>query len=138
MGTASIQRDRFCGSLDWLSLGTGLFGAGYAAGTMAPTEKDAYREFKASSKLPPHYEHFNPFIYSLENSFPLIRLGQVDHWQASLDLQWQNTPQPWMPRSLSPLMSPWALRRFRWLQICLGWFFTTMGVAAVTGVIRKE
>lgn len=129
-------------SLLWLAglsvLGTGLFGAGYVAGSMAPTDKDAYPDFKASSKLPPHYEHFNPFIYSLENSFPLIRFGQADHWQASPDLQWQYMSRPWMPQPVSWLISPWSLRRFRWLQICLGWFFTTMGVAAVTGVVRRE
>jgi hypothetical protein len=129
-------------SLWWLAgltiLGTALFGAGYVAGSMVPTDKEAYSEFKASSKLPPHYEHFNPFIYSLENSFPLIRFGQADHWQASPDSQWQYLPRPWMPQSLSRLISPWSLRWFRWLQISLGWFFTTMGVAAVTGVVRKE
>ncbi len=129
-------------SLLWLVgltvLGTALFRAGFTAGSMAPNEKDAYREFKASGKLPPHYEHFNPFIYSLENSFPLIRFGQADHWQAALDAQWQYSPRPGMPEPLSWLTSPWSLRRFRWLQICLGWFFTTMGVAAVTGVVRRE
>jgi hypothetical protein len=129
-------------SLRWLTgltaLGTALFGAGYLAGSMAPTDKDAYSELNASSKLPPHYEHFNPFIYSLENSFPLIRFGQADHWQASPDLRWRYLPRPWMPQSLSWLVSPWSLRRFRWLQISLGWFFTTMGVAALTGVVRRE
>jgi len=119
-------------------LGTAVFGAGYAVGSMAPNDKDAYLEFKASSRLPPHYEHFNPFIYSLENSFPLIRFGQADHWQASLDAQWRFSPRPWVPESLSWFLSPWTLRRFRWLQICLGWFFTTMGVAAVTGIVHRE
>jgi sRNA-binding regulator protein Hfq len=129
-------------SLFWLAgltaLGTILFTAGYAVGSIAPNDKDAYIEFTSTSSLPPHYEHFSPFIYSLENSFPLIRFGQADHWQPVLDAQQQATPKTWIPQSLSFLISPRCLRRFRWLQICLGWFFTTMGVAAVTGIVRKE
>jgi hypothetical protein len=129
-------------SLWWLAgltaVGALIFNIGYAAGSIAPNEKEAYVQFAANGSLPPQYEHFNPLIYSLENSFPLIRFGQTEHWQAALDVNQRATAKPWIPKSLSQITSPWSLRRFRWLQICLGWFFTTMGVAAVSGIVRKE
>jgi hypothetical protein len=129
-------------SLWWLAgltaLGALVFSIGYAAGSIAPNEKEAYVQFTANGSLPPQYEHFNPLIYSLENSFPLIRFGQTEHWQPALDVNRRSTAKPWIPKSLSQITSPWSLRRFRWLQICLGWFFTTMGVAAVSGIVRKE
>jgi hypothetical protein len=124
--------------LGLVALGLTLFGSGYAAGSIAPTEKEAYSTFKQASQLPPHCDGFNPFIYSLENSFPLIKLGQIDHWQPDPDKHWQLHPRDWVPRSLYWLFSPWSLRWFRWIQICLGWFFATMGIAAVTGIVRKD
>ena len=62
-------------------LGVVLFWGGYCAGSIAPTDKQAYDSFKQNSQLPHNYEGFHPFVYSLENSFPLVKLGQVDHWQ---------------------------------------------------------
>jgi hypothetical protein len=129
-------------SLIWLVgltvLGAVLFRAGYAAGSIAPSDKDAYLEFTIIGSPPPQYEPFNSFIYSLENSFPPIRFSQAEHWQPAAGAPWQYKAHPWMPRGTSWLISPWSLRRFRWLQISLGWFFTTMGVAAVTGIVRRE
>ena len=51
------------------------------AGSFAPTDKDAYVYFTVEHRLPDHYERFHATIYSLENSFPLVKLGQVDRWQ---------------------------------------------------------
>jgi hypothetical protein len=44
---------------------------------MRPVDKDAY----ANAELPAQYPHFQPFVYSLENTFPLVKLGQTDKWQ---------------------------------------------------------
>jgi hypothetical protein len=129
-------------ALWWLAalaiLGTAIFSAGYAAGSLGPSEGDAYKQFRASGIVPPNYEHFNPLIYSLENSFPLIRFGQTDHWQPALEPSWQRASGSWISGYLAWVVSPWSLRWIRWIQILLGWFFTTMGVAAVTGIVRKE
>jgi len=80
-------------------LGTAIFGTGYAAGSISPTEKVAYGSFKHNGELPPNYNRFNPLVFSLENAFPLIRLGQVDSWQTDPDKAWKSHPENWVSRS---------------------------------------
>jgi len=117
-------------------------------GAMAPTEKNAYEEYRADGYAPAHYPPFSPLIYSLENCLPLVKFGQDDHWQPD------PTPRPrenvpslaagWRARFKSLLLvglpdrvtSPVALRWFRWIMIALGWLLATFFVAAVSGVIK--
>ncbi len=129
-------------ALWWLAtltvLGLILFWGGYAAGSIAPTDKDAYGSFKQNSHLPPHYESFHASIYSLENALPLVKLGQVDRWQPDPNAEWVCKPARWVPRPLCVALSPTPLRWFRWAQICLGWILATLFVAGVTGIVRKD
>jgi len=101
-------------------LGFGIFGAGYSRGGIVPTDKAAYDLFRNQHAPPSYYERFHPLVYSLENSFPLVKLGQADRWQPD------------------PLPGWRGLRIFRWFQICAGWFLATMFVAGVTGVVRRD
>jgi hypothetical protein len=129
-------------ALWWLAaltvLGLILFWGGYALGSIAPTDKVAYNSFKQNSHLPPHYESFYASIYSLENSLPLVKLGQVDRWQPDPNAEWVCKPAKWVPRSLCVALSPTPLRCFRWAQICLGWILATLFVAGITGIVRKD
>ncbi len=83
-----------------------LFSGGYFAGSVTPTDKDAYACFKKGGQLPPHYETFHASIYSLENSFPFVKLGQADRWQPDPDPHWQHRPigraPPWFRLVLPP------------------------------------
>jgi hypothetical protein len=115
-----------------------LFSGGYAIGSVAPTDKDAYLSFKQASQLPPYYERFDPFIYSLENSFPPIRTGQADHWQPDPSLRWQCMPISRPFSWLCSLFAPRTLRIFRRIQVYLGWFFTSMVIAGLADIVRKE
>jgi len=117
------------------ALGSMFYWAGYTAGYIVPTDDKVYTAVRGAHALPPHYERFHASIYSLENAFPLVKLGQADRWQAD--------PSP--DSSLSYNMaaktiaiSPRFLRVFRWAQICLGWFIASMGAAAVSGIVRKD
>ncbi len=114
-----------------------LFWGGYLAGSVTPTDKDAYACFKKGGQLPPHYETFHASIYSLENSFPLVKLGQADRWQPDPNHS-QYRPTKWAPRWLRLVLSPPLLRWFRWVQICLGWILATLFVAGITGIVRKD
>lgn len=110
------------------ALGWGVFRLGYAAGAMAPTDKDAYSFFveqcrKQHCQPPEYYERFHAFVYSLENSVPLVKLGPEEKWQ---------------PDPVGPVMWPGFLRWFRWGQICFGWFLTTLFVAGVSGIVRRQ
>ncbi len=68
---------------------TGLAGLGwiiyrrsYLAGGMVPTDKDACAKFRETdAQVPGHYPSFSPLVYSVENSLPLVKLGQGDKWQ---------------------------------------------------------
>ena len=77
-------------------------------------------------------QRFSPLFYSLENTFPLVKLGQADKW----------TPNPWPPVP-DPGRDFWKwmklsgfLQVFVWVQILLGWFLATLFVAGLLGVFR--
>ena len=104
-------------------------------GLMVPSDTDAAEALRSTGKLPPDYPRFHPLIASLENTFPLIKLGQADNWQPD--------PSPASPfkgsvfqrlRQLVALKR--SLRWIVWAQILLGWLLATLFVAAVTGLIR--
>jgi len=78
----------------WEVLGLSLLGwiiyrRSYLAGNMVPTDKDAYTAFH-SNGLPNSYVRFSPLLYSVENSLPLVKLGQADKWQPEPNMA---TPQ---------------------------------------------
>jgi len=76
------------------ALGWIIYRRGYLAGTMVPTDKDAYNDVKSNHCLPPHYAPFAPLILSLENSLPLVKLGQADKWQPDAGSSSQTTAPP--------------------------------------------
>lgn len=121
------------------AFGFGLYYCGYYAGSMVPTEKDAYTFLRCNNRPPNYYEPFHASIFSLENSFPLVKLGQVDHWKPDPN---QDESARLAVRglrfSIRTLVLTRVLRVFGWAQILLGWLFATMGVAAVTGLARKD
>jgi hypothetical protein len=136
--------------LGWL-----LYRRAYLAASITPIEKEAYEEFKKPSHLPPpHYRRFSPFIYSLENSLPLVTFGQGDSWQPEPNIallpprhgNWAfrlgqfvaslRHAAEWKARFLLYIASPVFLRRFLWAQILLGWILATLFAAGVTGLVR--
>lgn len=107
------------------AIGWGLFRQGYFGGAMAPTDKDAYYFFRVQARPPDHYPRFTVSVYSLENTVPLVNLGQKDHWMPD-------------PNAQGSRRMPEFLLWFRWSQVLLGWLLATLFVAGVTGVVRKE
>jgi hypothetical protein len=84
---------------------------------MIPTETQAFQSFNQNGHAPAGYERFYPLIYSLGNSIPPLSLDQNKHWQ---------------PNPCSSLVTYW-----RYAHVFLGWVLTTLGVIAITGLIRK-
>jgi len=64
---------------------------------------------------------FNPFIYSLEVFIPLVDLRQESYW---------------LPNTEGSYGA--SFRAYFWLHIILGWVSSTLLVAALTGLVRKE
>jgi hypothetical protein len=78
------------------ALGWVIYRRSYLAGTVVPMDKDAYESFKLHGEPPTHYGGFAPLVYSVENSLPLVKLGQADKWQPD-----PNSGHPASPRGTS-------------------------------------
>ena len=86
---------------------------------------------------------FNPFIYSLESFLPLVDLQQSRFWtpNASPHLGPKVLLSPFKsltesPHQFGPNFGRY-LRWYLWLHVLAGWFFTSMIIAGVTGLVRK-
>ena len=129
-----------------VALGWVVYGHARYTGIMAPTSNEAYKEFHSNGGHPPaYYQPFNPLIYSLENSVPLARFGQSDHWQPD------PVPQPRAPQgSVSRVkyllfvklpywrFYPSALRGLRWFMIGAGWLVVFSFVVAIARSLKAE
>jgi hypothetical protein len=112
-----------------------IYRRGYRMGIMVPSDKDAARELQTTGKLPTHYPRFHPFIASLEYTFPLVKLGQADKWQA--DPSCAPSAEGKLFRRLAQMITlRRSLRWIIWAQILLGWLLATLFVGAVTGLVQ--
>jgi hypothetical protein len=93
---------------------------------LSPSERVPLKDYAAAllrdgKPLPAGYPPFNPLIYSDDVLLPFVNLHQKDYW----------APNSERPRGC------WA-RRYLPVHIVAGWFFTTLFVVGVTGLIRRE
>jgi hypothetical protein len=72
------------------------------------------------------YPTLNPFIYTLENALPLVKLGQDEKWAPDC----RHT-------ATSLLTSYWFLMWSRWILILSGWFQATVLAAALSGRFKQ-
>jgi hypothetical protein len=101
-------------------------------GMMVPSDKDAYVKFKSTpSALPSHYPRLHPVVFSLENTFPLVKLGQTERWQCDPEPGETSNSRRGQFFSLGRL-----LRSAIWIQIILGWLLATLFLAAVSGIVQ--
>jgi hypothetical protein len=120
-------------------IGSSIYWVAYNTGSIVPTQKESYAFFETHCYPSNEYERFHAVPYSLENSFPLVKLGVQDKWATA--------PEARVPAcsstdvtspALRVISEPRFLRWFRWTQICLGWVLTTLFVGGVTGILRKS
>jgi hypothetical protein len=125
-------------------IGWAVFAGARAAHAMVPRDETAYAQFKAHGVPPDHYEPLAPFVYSLENSLPLVKLGQTDRWEPDPAPAWRHAvnqqagANPGEPENSSLLASSRFLFAFQRLQVLLGWVLATLFVAGVTGIVQKD
>jgi hypothetical protein len=93
---------------------------------MAPTERDAYVNWATGKAPVSAYPRFQPFVYSLENSLPLVKLGQDDRW----------APDPGF-QSWGHMLVYWLLMWSRWILILMGWLQATVLAAAVSDRFKQ-
>jgi hypothetical protein len=108
-------------------LGTLLFRYGYHRHWVIPTDHGAYEMFRKTGTPPVDYQSFNSFVYSLETFVPLIDLHQATYWLPNANSQAEGSEKSY---------SGQVLRWYLWIHIVLGWVFTSMLLAGLTGLIK--
>jgi hypothetical protein len=111
-------------------VGWGIYAGARAAGTMVPKDSQAYEYFRKNGRPPGSYEQLGPLVFSLENSLPLVKLGQTDYWRPD--------PAPERSGTGGWSTSPRFLFGFLRLQTLLGWILATLFIAGVTGIVQKD
>jgi hypothetical protein len=118
---------RICWSIALtLMVGTLIFAGAFSSGAMLASvqiQPNAVLPNGESKNLSAHYPPFHPFVYTLENAVPLVKLGMDEKWMPDP----KHKPQPWFPQFrwlnwLGWFNSYWFLVRSRVLLIFLGWF----------------
>jgi hypothetical protein len=125
-----------------MAIGWGVYAGAAANRAMVPKDEKAYTYFKANGTAPGHYEPFNALVFSMENSLPLVKLGQTDYWQPDPTPNFHpDTASSVAPHASSPDAPGTGSRLlfgFLRLQILLGWILATLFIAGVTGIVQKD
>jgi cytoskeletal protein CcmA (bactofilin family) len=123
-----------------------VFGWAFQLGTIASTDANAEKASNQSGTLSRTSESFCALAYAIDVFVPIIDLGQRAKWHPVIDKLDRDVPQvtqgsficngPPLPNGLN--LPGWVVRVFRWLDIVAGWFFTSLFVAGITGLVRKS
>jgi hypothetical protein len=120
---------RICWSIAFtLTVGTMIFAGAFSSSAMIASvevQPNALLPIPSgeSRNLSVHYPLSQPFLYTLENAVPLVKLGMDEKWMPDP----KHKPQPWFPQFrwldwLGWFNSYWFLVMSRVLLIFLGWF----------------
>jgi hypothetical protein len=119
----------------FVGLGTLLFGWGYRARLITPTDESAYTTFVKTGTPPLHYPPFASFVYSLENFLPVVELHQGAYWRPNP----RHTPARkgrvlrWGGDRIPAMLLRWYL----WVHILAGWTITPLLFAGLAGLLRN-
>jgi hypothetical protein len=119
-----------------LLLGTLIFAGAGRSNAMMESFRDQ-SDAKALARSA-HYPPFQPFVYTVDNAVPLVKLGMDEAWMPDR----AHVPRPWFPGHpwldwLRVFNSYWFLAISRWLIILLGWFQATVLAAALSGRFKQ-
>ena len=81
-------------------------------------------------------ETFCPWVYSLDTFLPIVDLHQEGRWlpnRGGGDLVTAFCPDRYVGITWGELLYMWF-----WLEILLGWLLTTLALAGLTGLIRRD
>jgi len=128
-------------ALWWILLfvifGTALFGWGYRARLITPTEESAYESFCATGIPPAHYPPFSSFVYSLENFLPVVDLHQETYWRPNPRHRPTGDKPATAAESFRETLPAHLLRWYLWLHILAGWTITPLLFAGLAGLLRS-
>ncbi len=118
--------------------GTVLFGLGYRARIVTPTDEAAYREFVESGIAPPHYSPFHAFVYALEHFLPVVELSQGEYWRPNPRRATKGRSRLLRSDFDFGLVPGRLLRWYLWFHILAGWTLTPLLFAGLSGLVRPE
>ena len=122
-----------------LLIGTSIFTLGGSKQAMIETvryQPNAITDNGGVKLVSSLYPKYQPFVYTLENAVPLIKLGMDEKWAPNPSPEFR---QPWYPRIhfLYFLSDYGWLNFWRWALIVGGWVQATIFAAAVADRFRK-
>lgn len=108
-------------------LGAFLFDRAMALGIMVPAKErvlmdDRYKDPRIVREWLPAYPAFQPIAYSIDTFVPILNLHQESYWLPD------GAKEPF----------GWIYRAYLWLHIIVGWALTTVAVAGLTGLVKKD
>ncbi|MDS4011156.1 MAG: hypothetical protein RKK15_07135, partial [Defluviicoccus sp.] len=106
-----------------IAFGTLIFSGPVGGGAMLPVKlgEAQVTAYRTCAALPSGYPRFQPLVYAIDTALPIIDFHQ-EAW--------------WMPDG-ADVRGFWT-QIYLWLHIALGWLLTTLGIAAVTGIIKRD
>ena len=106
-----------------IAFGTLIFSGPVGGGVMLPAKlgEAQVTAYQTCAALPPGYPRFQPLVYAIDTALPIIDFHQEAWW----------LPDEAGVRGLGTQV-------YLWLHIALGWLLTTLGIAAVTGIIKRD
>ncbi|MGA2350589.1 MAG: hypothetical protein ABSF70_09180 [Terracidiphilus sp.] len=122
-----------------LLIGTSIFTWGGWQHAMIETvryQPNAIKENGEVKPVSPHYPKYQPFVYTLENAVPLVKLGMDDKWTPDPS---PDFCRPWFPRKpWLYFISTYGILVFtRWALIVGGWIQATILAASVADRFKK-
>ncbi|MBL4691188.1 MAG: hypothetical protein JKY68_06975, partial [Rhodospirillales bacterium] len=83
------------------------------------------RYFNSGGRWRPlDYPAFSAAWYSLDVFLPIVDLHQESYWLPG--------------KTDGPVLWAWRYKIWLWVEILLGWFLTTIAVAGLTGLVKKD
>ena len=122
--------------IGFVVLGAVLFGWGYRARIIAPTEERAYEVFMRTGEPPPHYSQFSSFVYSLENFLPVVNLHLDEYWRPNPRHRTIRSGRGHL-RFVEETFAARMLRWYLWAHTLAGWIITPLLFAGLAGLLRS-
>jgi hypothetical protein len=121
IGYGYRPRRAFFWVLAFVITGCLIFKWAYTHDLMAPMGILTDPLYRESGTIPAGYPRFQALFYSLDAFLPIVDLHQERFW---------------LPDASKPCGV--AIRYYLWVHIAFGWFFSTLFVSGVTGLVKSR
>jgi len=128
-----VRRVLYCAAAV-IGFGILFFWLGHGAGLLSPTFPSAAEAAAPCEKRLD--ETFCPWVYSLDTFLPIVNLHQEGRWlpnRGGSDVVATFCPDRYVGITWGDVLCAWF-----WFEIGAGWLLTTLALAGLTGLIRRD